>query len=84
MTGAWKALSKAIMLLLVVCFRNFVSDKNSRPFLENSGAFFKNVQNFTIFPEKFQNNSRNSRMNGHNVLLKTNEEILTYESDQPR
>ena len=37
-----------------------LSDKNSRALLENCRTFFKKFQNFTIFPEKFQN-AKNSR-----------------------
>ena len=60
-----------------------LSDKNLRALLENSRTFFKIFQNFTIFPEKFQNNARNSRMNDHPVLLKTDDEMFTYKFDKP-
>lgn len=36
-------------------FCNFVRDENSRTLLRNSRTFFKIAQNFTVFPEKFQN-----------------------------
>ena len=66
-----KAFSKAITLQLVVCFCNFVSDKNSRTLLENFRTFFENVQNFTSFPEKFYNTKNSTTIQGIPELIAT-------------
>ena len=52
------------MLLLVVCFCNFVSDYNSRMLPKNSRTFFENVQIIIIFPEKFQNTKKSGTDQG--------------------